>query len=70
MAMIVDPTNVSPESVKAALLEFLAAQPNAEAWEPFYQSSTGALIVYIAAGMGALHQYNVIVNRRESYLCY
>ena len=70
MAFLIDPKNVSYESIRQSLIDYVKSRESGAAWKDFYEGSTGVVIIELMAAMMTYLQYIAAVNRRESYLTY
>jgi hypothetical protein len=65
---IIDPKNISPESIKQDFIDYLNTRLEALKWKGFFESSAGQLIVNFITGYAAFLIYHLTVGRREAYL--
>jgi len=67
---IIDPKNISPDSIVADLKAFIESKPDSEAWSDFFSGSAGTTIVELVGGLGGFLAYQTIIARREAFLRY
>lgn len=64
---VVNPKSISQAAIKADLITFISAAPDAAKWKDFFASQTGLLLIDTLSGVSAFLAYNVIVARREAF---
>jgi hypothetical protein len=70
MAVIVDPTSVSFNQIKADILAYVQAKPDYASWQDFYDSGAGTTLIELLSGFATYLQFSIVSSRRETYLAH
>lgn len=65
---IIDPSQLSYESVKADLVQYVQSLPDYSNWKDFYESGAGTTQIELLSGLGTFLGFHSLGARRESYL--
>ena len=67
-SFIISPYDISYESIRDSLMNYVQNKPDNESWKDFYASAAGQTVIELAAALGAMYSYQFILGRREAFL--
>lgn len=70
MPVLVNPSNVSFDTIKTDLINYVKSKPNYASWKDFYDSGAGTTLIELLAGFGTYLQFSIQASRRETYLAH